>query len=78
MCPSLGYTAEEKSGQEPFKVAFVLGVESVYELTHSLSSSGNSRQNTIDHDLGPHCDRQRLTSFPLRAGPSSNCLALPN
>lgn len=42
MHPSLLTTAEE-SGQEPFKVAFVPHVESVYELTHSLSSSGNSR-----------------------------------
>ena len=43
-----------------------LHVENVYELTHSLSSSGNSClvRTQLNLTLGPSCGRQRLISFP--------------
>lgn len=49
-------------------------MESVYELTHSLSSSGSSLpdQNTIEHDLGPrlwHAEVNFLSSLGQDAVP---------
>lgn len=57
-----------------------LHVDNVYELTHSLSSSGNSSlvRTQLNLTLGPSCGRQRLIPFPPPAGPRVDCLLVPN
>lgn len=82
MSPSLPDAAEGERGQEPITGVFVPCVETVPELAHSLSSSGTScpaRVRTqVTLPLGPGGGRQRLISFPPRAGPNANCLLVPN